>query len=63
MAKLVSKTSRPAMLPVSQRRRPLPSRVKTAPSCPTTPAERLQLAMELSDFCLALRDAIRRKRL
>jgi hypothetical protein len=49
-------------LPLSQRRRPRPSRIKTAPSSPATPAERLELAMELSDFCLALRDAARRKR-
>jgi hypothetical protein len=49
-------------LPLSQRRRPRPSRAKAAESTSATPAERLQLALELSDFCLALREAARRKR-
>ena len=49
-------------LPLNQRRRPRPSRVKPLPPYPTTPAERLRVALELSDFCLALREAARRKR-
>ena len=49
-------------LPINQRLRPRPSRVKLAPASPSTPAERLRLALELSDFCLALREAGRRKR-
>ena len=48
-------------LPLNQRRRPRPSRVKPLPLYPTTPAERLRMAFELSDFCLALREAARRK--
>ena len=48
-------------LPLNQRRRPRPSRVKPLPSYSTTPAERLLVALELSDFCLALREAARRK--
>lgn len=55
------KKPRPA-LPLSQRRRPRPSRVKAVPSRPATPAERLGLALELSDLCLALRAAARGKR-
>jgi hypothetical protein len=49
-------------LPLSQRRRPRPSRIKIPSALPKSPAARLQLALELSDFCLALRDAARRKR-
>lgn len=49
-------------LPINQRQRPRPSRVKLAPDSPSTPAARLRLALELSDFCLTLRDARRRKR-
>jgi len=51
-----------AVLPLSQRRRPRPSRVKIPSALPESPAAKLQLAMELSDLCLALRDAARRKR-
>ncbi len=47
-------------LPLNQRRRPRPSRVKPLSLYPTTPAERLRMAFELSDFCLALREATRR---
>ena len=49
-------------LPLSQRQRPRSSRVKRPPVAPLTPAGRLRLALELSDFCLALREAGRRKR-
>jgi len=49
------------LLPFNQRRRPRPSRVKPLPLYPTTPAERLRMAFELSDFCLALREAAQRK--
>ena len=49
-------------LPLSQRRRPRPSRAKPARVVPSTPVERLELALELSDFCLALREAARRNR-
>ena len=48
-------------LPLNQQRRPRPSRVKSLPLYPTTPAERLRVALELSDFCLTLREAARRK--
>jgi hypothetical protein len=48
------------LLPLNQRRRPRPSRLKPLPPSPTTPAERLRMAFELSDFCLALREATRR---
>jgi hypothetical protein len=51
-----------ASLSVSQRRRPRPSRIKPAAVSPSTAAGRLGLALELSDLCLALRDAARRKR-
>lgn len=49
-------------LPISQRRRPRPSPVKLGAVALSTPAERFRLALELSDFCLALRRAARRKR-
>ena len=48
------------LLPLNQRRRPRPSRVKALPPYSTTPAERLRMAFELSDFCLALRESARR---
>jgi len=48
-------------LPLNQRRRPRPSRVKSLAPYPTTPSERLCIALELSDFCLALREAAQRK--
>jgi hypothetical protein len=47
---------------LSQRQRPRPSRVKSRILRATTPGERLQLAMELSDFCLNLREAMRRRK-
>ena len=43
-----------------QRRRTRPSQVKTGLSSPPIPGERLRLALELSDFCLSLREAGRR---
>lgn len=49
-------------LPLEQKRRPRPSWVKTPLPTPVTPAARLRLALELSDYCLALREALRRKR-
>jgi hypothetical protein len=51
-----------ASLSLSQKRRPRPSQVKTTLPPPSTPSERLQLALELSDFCFALRQAVKRKR-
>lgn len=51
-----------APLPLKQARRPRPSRVKGGTPQPQTPAERLALCLELSDFCLELRAAARRRR-
>ena len=47
-------------LPLKQARRPRPSRVKSDTPPPQTPVERLALCLELSDFCLELREAARR---
>lgn len=47
-------------LPLKQARRPRPSRVKGDTPQPRMPAERLALCLELSDFCLELREAARR---
>jgi len=53
---------RRAPLSLKQARRPRPSRVKGDAPQPQTPAERLALCLELSDFCLELRAAARRRR-
>jgi len=50
------------LLSLRQRQRPRPSRVKSTPQANGTPSENLKLAMALSDFCLSLRDAGRKKR-
>jgi len=55
MLRSLKRTATP--LPLSQRRRRRPSRVKTPPPPASSPSERLRLALELSDFCLALREA------
>jgi hypothetical protein len=56
------KTSRKsAPLPLHQRQRRRPSRVKSRPPSPGTPSENLKLALELSDLCHALREAGRKK--
>src|SRR2546427_10197183 len=44
-------------LPLRQRQRPQPSRLKSRPVLRRTPSENLQPALELSDLCLALREA------
>jgi hypothetical protein len=46
-------------LPLSQRQRPKPSKVKAKKPRRRSPGDNLRLAMEISDFCLALRDAVR----
>jgi len=61
MAASQSSKKKKASLPLSQRRRPRPSRVKAVPVHAATPAERLRTALELSDFCLLLHEAARRK--
>jgi len=48
-------------LPLRQRQRRHPSRVKSRALSRATPGENLRLALELSDFCLALRKAARQK--
>lgn len=53
---------RRAPLSLKQARRPRPSRVKGDTSQPRTTSERLALCLELSDFCLELREAARRRR-
>src|SRR5438445_8628187 len=44
-------------LPLRHRQRPQPSRLKSRPVLRRTPSENLQPALELSDLCLALREA------
>src|SRR5207244_12993444 len=44
-------------LPLRQRQRPQPSRLTSRPVLRRTPSETLQRALELSDLCLALREA------
>jgi len=49
------------LISLRQRQRRRPSRVKSTPQANGTPSENLKLAMELSDLCLSLRDAGRKK--
>jgi hypothetical protein len=48
-------------LSLRQRQRRRPSLVKSRLNPPGTPSENLKLALELSDLCLTLRDAARKK--
>ncbi len=49
------------VLSLRQRQRRRPSRIKTPTSSAATPSERLRIALELSDLCLALREAAQEK--
>jgi len=58
----MNKRERAATLTLKQKQRSRPSYTKTTPLTGGTPAQRLECAIELSDFCLALQEAQKRRK-
>jgi hypothetical protein len=58
----MNKRERAATLTLRQKQRPRPSHTKMTPLTRGTPAQRLECAIELSDFCLALHEAQKRRK-
>ena len=58
----MNKREQVATLTLRQKQRSRPSHTKTTPLTGGTPAQRLECAIELSDFCLALQEAQKRRK-
>ena len=51
-----------ATLTLRQKQRSRPAQMKTTPLTEGTPAQRIECAIELSDFCLALQEAQKQRK-
>lgn len=58
----MTKRKQTEILTLRQRQRPRPSSIKTIVATSETPSQRLRRAIELSEFCLTLREAQKRSR-